>query len=565
MSRNLIPHKSESGPADADKLGERGEREKPSHSFLCGAHVQLEVLWLWIASRIEASWQTSTMPPTATPRDLTHYTKRGKVRQRANVACTRCHHRRIKCSASVTGLPCDGCRQSGQGTAQACQIAVSGRSDRSSTHLSMAPSEPSQSQSPVQALGYTPQTPQTPPTSRSSEARSSITVQDDSNNLYAQILDSSTEPGPSRAASSSAQRPTSSPQVVYLGETFNLTHLLYTTNPHARRKAHGYHRSMAPSRSATRSSILSDETLDILHRQRAFELPPSDVIKDLYRAYFDYAYPHNPILSRVEFARAYSDPQIRPPSYLLLQSVLFAAVGHCDISVIKRAGYNSRYQARAELFKRAKALYDADHETNKVTLVQSLFLMSAWWSSPTDQKDTWHWLGAAIGLAVTMGMHRSTADSILPISDQRLWRRIWWALYTEDKHASIALGRPVHLRLRDCDVEPLAQTDLEEETLSLEDQAVFGATRRDHTLYVIHLSELSKIVERIIDSSRSPLNCSTADRMASLLECENLLRAWTENVPMDFRLSDGLWQRMLFAAHSWVLFASISCERRPTS
>ena len=488
---------------------------------------------------------------TAASRDLTHYTKRGKLRQRANVACNRCHHRRIKCSASVTGIPCDGCRQNGQGTAQTCQLAVSGRTKRSSAQRSsVAPSDHSQSPSPINTMAYPSQMPQTPLTSRSSEARSSFTAQDDPNNLYAQILDSSTEPGPSRAPSASAQRPLSSPQVVYLGETFNLTHLLYTTNPHSRRKAHGYHRSMAPSRSATRSAVLSEETLDILHRQRAFELPPTDVIRDLFKAYFDYAYPHNPILSRVGFASAYSDPQVPPPSYLLLQSVLFAAVGHCDLSVIKRTGFLSRYQARAELFKRAKALYDADHETNKVTLVQSLFLMSAWWNGPTDQKDTWHWLGAAIGLAVTMGMHRSTADSILGMQDQRLWRRIWWALYTEDKHASAALGRPVHTRLRDCDVEPLAEADFEEESLNMDDQVVFGAPRRDHSLYVIHLGELSKIVERIIDSSRSPLNGSSADRMASLLDCENLLRTWTDKVPIDFRLSEGLWQRMLFAAHS---------------
>jgi hypothetical protein len=228
---------------------------------------------------------------------------------------------------------------------------------------------------------------------------------------------------------------------------------------------------------------------------------------------------------------------------------LFAAVGHCDASVITRAGFESRYAARQELFKRAKALYDADYETDKVTLVQSLFLMSAWWSSPTDQKDTWHWLGAAIGLAVTMGMHRATTDSILSQHDQRLWRRIWWALYTEDKHASAALGRPVHTRLQQCDVEPLSEADFDEDALSPMEMAVFGCPQREHMLYMMHLSELSRIVERIIESS-STRRSGAIDRMAALRECEAALSNWYKGLPRDFSASNGMWTRMLLAAHS---------------
>ena len=366
---------------------------------------------------------------------------------------------------------------------------------------------------------------------------------EDSNNLYAQILDESTEPAAGPSTSGAA------PQVVYLGETFNLTHLLYTTNPHPRHTSHAYHRQTGTLRGHPSTPRVSDETLDILTRQRAFQLPPQDVIFELFKAYFEYAYPHNPILSRTQFAKSYSNPT-SPPSYLLLQSVLFAAVGHCDASVITRAGFETRYAARLELFKRAKALYDADYETDKVTLVQSLFLMSAWWNSPTDQKDTWHWLGAAIGLAVTMGMHRSTTGSILGEHDQRLWRRIWWALFTEDKHASAALGRPVHTMLQHCDVEPLSESDFIEDPLSPMERAIFGSPRRDHTLYLIHLSELSKIVERIIDNSGTRSTGPASYRMAALRECQAALAAWSTDLPLDFAASSGLWTRMLLAAHS---------------
>jgi hypothetical protein len=59
------------------------------------------------------------------------------------------------------------------------------------------------------------------------------------------------------------------------------------------------------------------------------------------------------------------------------------------------------------MYNRAKDLYDADYETDKITVSQALFLMSFWRAGPLLEKDTRHWLGAAISLAQTKGMHRS--------------------------------------------------------------------------------------------------------------------------------------------------------------
>ena len=79
---------------------------------------------------------------------------------------------------------------------------------------------------------------------------------------------------------------------------------------------------------------------------------------ELYRAYFKCVHPHYPILDRQGFALKYADPT-KPPSYLLLQAVLFMAAGHCDVALLHSAGFKSRYEARLTMFKRTKALYDA--------------------------------------------------------------------------------------------------------------------------------------------------------------------------------------------------------------
>lgn len=187
---------------------------------------------------------------------------------------------------------------------------------------------------------------------------------------------------------------------------------------------------------------MDNDTNLLLHCLGAFSLPSPDIILDLFQAYFSFFHRHYPILDRIVIAEHYRPRDGHaPPSPLLRQSVLFTAAGHCDDTVIDQLGLGDRLTCRRILFRRAKALGDADHEHDKPTLVQATFLMSFWWEKPTDQKDTWHWLGVSISLAVTIGTHRDTSNSGLSVTDQKMWRRIWWSLFTEDKHAAAAMSR----------------------------------------------------------------------------------------------------------------------------
>ena len=62
-------------------------------------------------------------------------------------------------------------------------------------------------------------------------------------------------------------------------------------------------------------------------------------------------------------------------------------------------------------------------------------------------------------------MHRSVESSQLSKADKRLWKRVWWTLFTRDRSVAVALGRPVHINLDDSDVEMLTEDDfIEDET-----------------------------------------------------------------------------------------------------
>ncbi|KEF62525.1 uncharacterized protein A1O9_00498 [Exophiala aquamarina CBS 119918] len=218
---------------------------------------------------------------------------------------------------------------------------------------------------------------------------------------------------------------------------------------------------------------LTQEENHLLQKKGAFCLPPLNIQKKLLDAYFSWLYPLQPILDKEQFLCDFRSGQV---PIILLQALLFAATTCCDESVILEY-WPSRRSAQAALHKRVRALYDADHEQNRVTIVQVLFLMCFWWGSPTDNKDFSHWLAASIHLAQMMGMHRSydqihgltkciltshsTKHSHLSIKDRKLWKRIWWTLYVRDHFDAASVGRPMMINDDDCDIEPLRETDFE--------------------------------------------------------------------------------------------------------
>lgn len=374
-------------------------------------------------------------------------------------------------------------------------------------------------------------------------------TQEPQETLYAQVLDKATNAGMQPELKDGVVH------VMYMGETFNLTHLLRQTNPESARSTRKKHYVVRFNPRNRKADAVEDECSNdssvtiFLQQQGALTVPDVHTCYQLFRTYFDFVHPHYPILDRVEFASQYADPS-NPPSYLLLQSVLFMAAGHCELSVLHEAGFNTRYHARKTFFQRAKALYDNDHEPNKVTIVQAVFLMSFWWNGPMDQKDTWHWLGVAISLALTLGMHRSTQHSDMKARDRSLWKKIWWTLFTEDKHAATALGRPVHIRRVDCDVELLDRADFEEQQVSRPD--IFGAPEPVDGLYVMALVELSFIAESVVHSSFTAFNSTTSNNTEMFHSCSEALDQWKCRLPPELveeNSSSCLWTSMLHIAH----------------
>lgn len=121
---------------------------------------------------------------------------------------------------------------------------------------------------------------------------------------------------------------------------------------------------------------------DVIARLRddgAFQLPAEETCVELIDAFFHWVAPLVPVLDKNQFLRSYQDPD-NQPSLLLIQAVLAAGstvAGGPDLTTSPL----TPVPAAARYFDRARMLYEANYETDPVTLVQSLILMGCYWEA----------------------------------------------------------------------------------------------------------------------------------------------------------------------------------------
>jgi hypothetical protein len=81
--------------------------------------------------------------------------------------------------------------------------------------------------------------------------------------------------------------------------------------------------------------------------------------------------------------------------------------------------------------------------------------MGFWYTDPQDHTGAWYWIGIAITLSQTLGLHRcpqlSSRGQRFPQSGQSLIRCIWWSCLVRDRWVSLAKGRPMRIHHEDCD------------------------------------------------------------------------------------------------------------------
>lgn len=103
-------------------------------------------------------------------------------------------------------------------------------------------------------------------------------------------------------------------------------------------------------------------------------------------------------------------------------------------------------------------MWSVGFERDRLRVIIFEFLLSQIWSG---EEDSFIWASRASSSAQALGMHRSTAESKMPIRQQHLWRRVWWCIYIRDRHSAAATGRPTRIHGIFNNVESPQQSDFE--------------------------------------------------------------------------------------------------------
>ncbi|GAB7361017.1 hypothetical protein MBLNU230_g1060t1 [Neophaeotheca triangularis] len=204
------------------------------------------------------------------------------------------------------------------------------------------------------------------------------------------------------------------------------------------------------------------DDMSYLERKGALTVPAQPLRDQLLGCYAEFVHPFMPLLNLHDIVAIIdsngADNQI---SLLLFQAIMFAGIATVDVKYLKAVGYNGRRDARRDFFQKARLLYDFDYEIDRIPLIQSLLLMTYWYETPDDQKDSHHWMGIAVSLSHTIGLHRDPTKSSMDPARQSLWKRIWWSTYMRDRLIALGMRRPTKIKNKDFDVPMLTEDDFE--------------------------------------------------------------------------------------------------------
>ncbi|KAH8587202.1 fungal-specific transcription factor domain-containing protein, partial [Bisporella sp. PMI_857] len=149
-------------------------------------------------------------------------------------------------------------------------------------------------------------------------------------------------------------------------------------------------------------------------------------------------------------------------SLLLFLTIMLAGATVIKVGHIMSAGYSTRKDTVKSFFQNAKVsplLFRC--ETDHLTIVQSLFLMTYWNEVSDDQKDAWYGMEVAISMACRFNLHKDPSNFGLEPSKEKLRKRIWWSCFMRYHFITQHMSQCSGLRFGDIDVPLLTVKDVD--------------------------------------------------------------------------------------------------------
>ncbi|KAJ5660874.1 uncharacterized protein N7484_000246 [Penicillium longicatenatum] len=284
-------------------------------------------------------------------------------------------------------------------------------------------------------------------------------------------------------------------------------------------------------------------------------LVPLGCAQRLIILFFKFIFPMLPILSRSQFDLAAAG---KVPDQSIIQKTpvcLLAAIYASAQPFSKFDDYLSLIYAYSpppieRLWSIALALILRDGHAPRLGTLQAgiLYLhrpISATESAVADSVSVWSFVGMLVGIATSLGLQLECRPMGLPVWERRIRRRLWWAIYAEDKWRSLLMGRPPYIRNDEWDVTDLDDDDFlvsdsvrdAMQRSSPDDQYQHEAFSGQSFQHFIRLSRIADELQQSLYALKSAQRlCSdfqaTLDIARPLLQ---KLKEWYEHLPASIR------------------------------
>ncbi|KAL4865000.1 hypothetical protein BDV12DRAFT_211283 [Aspergillus spectabilis] len=280
--------------------------------------------------------------------------------RRAPKACSWCHHRKVRCDASIRGCPCTRCRQDGRP-----ECVLRGKLPRNFAGF-VGTQNGNQDSNTINQ------------TNPHLERIRALAFEADGRELSSNLSSSTTLPG----------------------------HVSFTHYPFLELRG---------------LTTLDREDLAFLSAKGCLSVPEELVLDEFVRQYFLHVHPSSPVIDEAEFWRVYRSPGSgKKISLFVFQAIMFAGSPYISMETLRKCGWSDKRSARNALYKRVKALYDLHAEDRPYPQAQGSVLLTLHTSANEPQISSL-WLTRAIQNAMIIGCHPGPIEDFDPSLKKRLW------------------------------------------------------------------------------------------------------------------------------------------------
>ncbi|KAL3469751.1 hypothetical protein BJX99DRAFT_267911 [Aspergillus californicus] len=277
--------------------------------------------------------------------------------RRAPKACSWCHHRKVRCDASLQGCPCTRCKQDGRP-----ECVLRGKLPRN--FAGFAGQSTNQESNTINQ------------TNPHLERIRALAFQADGRDIA----------------------PSFSPSTLPAHVSFGDYHFLELRG----------------------ANTLDREDLAFLASKGCLSVPEEVVLDEFVRQYFLHVHPASPVIDEADFWRMYQGPSAKKISLFVLQAILFAGSPYITLETVRKCGWSDIRDARNTLYKRVKALYDLNAEDRPYQQAQGSVLLTLHTSAHEPQISSL-WLTRAIQNAMIIGAQPGPTEDVAASLKKRLW------------------------------------------------------------------------------------------------------------------------------------------------